>query len=197
VNYAPETNTLTFIIKNKPGGAFSAWAFDKVCHNSSTTESITLFGPLGRATFHPDEANDLFMVAGGSGIAGLMSILRHAEKSQHFTEHRATVFFGVRSTEDAFYVSELSAIKERHPDKVELNIVFSDLAALPDQRGDLGNLVPGLGFVHEQALANITPGLTNTMVYLAGPPPMVDALIRPLILEAKLPVTKIRYDKFG
>ncbi len=197
VNYAPDTDRLTFIVKNKPGGAFSEWAFDPGRQEPASTDNIELFGPLGRATYHPDESHDLFMVAGGSGIAGLMSILRHAADSGHFENNHAKVFFGVRTCDDAFFVSELNAIKDRFPDKVELNIVFSDQTELPEPAPELGEMVPKFGFVHEQAMANIETGASNTMVYLAGPPPMVDALIRPLIIEAKIPVNKIRYDKFG
>ena len=32
--------------------------------------------------------------------------------------------------------------------------------------------------------------------FVAGPPPMVDATLRMLITDARLPATDIRYDKF-
>jgi len=196
VNYAPETNTLTFVLKNKQGGAFSQWAFDKV-DEAGESKEVSLFGPLGRATFHPDEANDLFLVAGGSGIAGLMSILRHADISGHFDNYSATLLFGVRTVDDVFYLSELNEMVARYPNQIKVYIVFSDHQSLDGHDLDLGRLNSAFGFVHEQALAKIEQNLTDTMAYLAGPPPMIDALIRPLILEAKLPANKIRYDKFG
>ena len=196
VNYASETSTLTFVLKNKQNGAFSKWAFDKANEAGEPCE-ILLFGPLGRATFHPDEASNLFLVAGGSGIAGLMSILRHAAISGHFDNYRATLFFGVRTADDTFYLSELNEIVARFRDQIKAYIVFSDHQSRSEIDLDLGHLNPAFGFVHEQALAKIEPNLTDTIAYLAGPPPMVDALIRPLITEAKLPANKIRYDKFG
>lgn len=193
VNYAPSTDTLTFIIKNKPDGGFSNWAFDK--ERSSNT--VKLFGPLGRATFHPDEQQDLFMVAGGSGIAGLMAILEHGSESEYFTQRRVRVFFGVRAIEDAFFVEELNAIQKCFPDNIEVNLIFSDLQQMPADAPDFGSIKTGFGFVHESALESITQDNENTMAYLAGPPPMVDALIRPLIIDVRMPVTRIRYDKFG
>ncbi len=39
---------------------------------------VDLFGPLGAATFHPDLGKNLLCIAGGSGIAGMMSILSRA-----------------------------------------------------------------------------------------------------------------------
>ncbi len=196
VNYEHETNTLTFVLKNKKNGAFSKWAFAQANEDGETKE-VSLFGPLGRATFHPDEANNLFLVAGGSGIAGLMSILRHADVSGHFDNYSATLLFGVRTVDDVFYLAELNEMVGRYPNQITVHIVFSDHQSLAGHDLDLGRLNPGFGFVHEQALATIEPNLTDTMAYLAGPPPMIDALIRPLILEAKLPANKIRYDKFG
>jgi toluene monooxygenase electron transfer component len=37
----------------------------------------------------------------------------------------------------------------------------------------------------------------NVRAYVAGPPPSVDASIRMLLLQAKLPADNIRYDKFS
>ena len=51
--------------------------------------------------------------------------------------------------------------------------------------------------VHERALPAVLDGGGNTMHYLAGPAPMVDAIIRPLIVESKIPAHRIRYDKFS
>lgn len=193
VNYAPETNVLEFIIKKKPGGGFSEWVFD----DKRGKDLVEIFGPLGRATFHPDENHDLFMIAGGSGIAGLMSILQHGSEIDYFSDHQATVFFGVRTRKDAFFVDQLSAIKRKFPDNIHVNIIFSDEQVTNGAASDLGALQPGFGMVHEAALAGIAPGTANTMAYLAGPPPMVDACIRPLIMDLKFGANMIRYDKFG
>ena len=99
VNYAPSSNKLEFIIKQFPGGKLSDWVFE----SDRSNDEIEVFGPLGRATFHPDESKDLFMIAGGSGIAGLMSILEHGSQVNHFKNHRASLYFGVRTPQDMFF----------------------------------------------------------------------------------------------
>jgi hypothetical protein len=38
---------------------------------------------------------------------------------------------------------------------------------------------------------------TNTVAFTAGPPIMVDAVLRHLLHEAKMPRTLVRYDKFA
>lgn len=193
VNFAPQTDCLEFIIKQKPDGGFSNWAFGPAREDGE----IALFGRLGRATFHADESHDLFMIAGGSGIAGLMSILEHGCQSDYFSRHKAELYFGVRTQEDLFFADRLASVKSRFPQNIGINIVFSEQA--PDTRrlpeSDWFSCQHGM--VHEHALPAVSTGAANTMIYLAGPAPMVDALIRPLILDAKFAVNRIRYDKFS
>ena len=51
--------------------------------------------------------------------------------------------------------------------------------------------------VHEVAGRKMQGKYQNLRAYLAGPPPAVDASIRMLLLQAKLPADSIRYDKFS
>ena len=193
VNYWSGTRTLEFIIKKSPSGALSKWAFE----SNRSNEQIELFGPLGHATFHPDESHDLFMIAGGSGIAGLMSILEHGRQVDYFKDHKVDLYFGVRTPADLFFVERLRAIKAQFTDTVSINIIFSNEPPTAEQLSGNDGLNYAHGMVHEHALPAVSEGDGNTMHYLAGPAPMVDALIRPLILESKIPADRIRYDKFS
>ena len=192
VNFEPQTDTLEFVIKKKPGGAFSDWAFD----DARNQDEVELFGPLGRATFHSDEGHDLFLIAGGSGIAGLMSILAKAAQTGYFDTHKGTLFFGVRSRADMFYADRLSAMQARYPDALSINIVLSDETSGSVTTADGEPLPTRYGLVHNAALAALAPETTDTMVYIAGPQPMVDACIRPLILDLQISAQMVRYDKF-
>ncbi len=193
VNFKPQTDTLEFIIKRKPGGAFSGWAFDE----ARDRDEVELFGPLGRATFHTDEGHDLLLIAGGSGIAGLMSILEKASMTDYFARHRASLFFGIRSRADMFYADRLCAIQARHPEALSINVVLSDETTGKVTSAGGEPMPTRYGWVHEAALASITPQAANTMVYIAGPQPLVDACIRPLILDLRIPAHQVRYDKFN
>ena len=42
------------------------------------------------------EKKNLLMIAGGTGIAGLMSILNHADQLSYFENYKIDLFFGVR-----------------------------------------------------------------------------------------------------
>ena len=58
-------------------------------------------------------------------------------------------------------------------------------------------VVFGRGFVHEVAGAAMKGRYANVRAYAAGPPPMVDGVLRVLVREARLHPTDIRYDKFS
>ena len=54
VNYARDSDRLTFVIKQKPGGGFSDWLFGSEVSGAE----LDLFGPLGAATFRPAEGRE-------------------------------------------------------------------------------------------------------------------------------------------
>jgi len=193
VNYAEKTDRLAFVIKRKPEGAFSDWLFE----NDATGTELRLFGPLGRAVFRPEEALDLLCIAGGSGIAGLMSILDHAVSVGHFAEHTGRLFFGVRTLEDGFYLSELASLVDKADGALEVTLALSDEARPSTTHPSFPKIRLAEGFVHEAASHAIDGPLDNTLGFVAGPPPMVDGAIRMLIGKAGLTPGRIRYDKFS
>lgn len=193
-NYAKQTRVLTFVVKKKPGGAFSEWLFGAPVEGTG----LTLFGPLGRATFHPEDDKDLLCIAGGSGIAGMMSMLERAIQEGYFEKHRGQVFFGVRTMKDAFFLEELSAYRALMSGRLDITVALSDEGAPPAEATEYPRLGYTTGLVHQVAAQHISKGLENaTTAFVAGPPPMVDGALRMLVLEARLPADDIRYDKFS
>jgi len=193
VNYAKQTDRLVFVIKRKPGGAFSDWLFD----HDVTGKTIDLFGPLGKATFKQDEALDLVCVTGGSGIAGIMSILNHAVDAKHFQRHRGQLFFGVRTLADGFYLDRLASLVNRAGGSLTVTLVLSDEAASTARHPQFPALHLAEGFVHDAAARLIEGPGHDAVGFVAGPPPMVDGAIRMLISSARLLPERIRYDKFS
>ena len=193
-NFATQTPRLTFVIKRKPGGALSEWLFS--C--DVVGAELRLFGPLGRATFHPEEDKDFLCIAGGSGIAGMMSILERARQEGYFASHRGQVFFGVRTIKDTFFLDELSKLRSLAPERLEVTVALSDEEAPAAQCTGHPGLNYATGLVHHVAQRHLSGGLANaTTAFVAGPPPMVDGALRMLVLEARLPANDIRYDKFS
>ena len=193
VNYAEETDRLSFVIKRKPEGSFSDWLFE----GDVLGAELDLFGPLGRATFRPEENRDLLCIAGGSGIAGLMSILDHAVSVGHFAQHRGRLFFGVRTLADGFYLRELASLVDKAKGALDVTLALSDEVTPKSVHPDFPQLRLTDGFVHEAVARMIDGPSDNTLGFIAGPQPMVDGAIRMLIADAGLTPGRIRYDKFS
>ena len=193
VNFDRATQRLSFVVKKKPGGAVSEWLF------GAGVEGIRLgvFAPMGHATFPPGLSRHILCVAGGSGIAGMMSILSHACQEGHFAAWDGHVFFGVRTPRDAFFLDELEAFRTRYPARLAVTVALSD----EDVPESMAAAYPGFafarGFVHAVAGERMKDRFADVRAYVAGPPPMVDASLRLLLREARLPPADIRYDKFS
>ena len=193
VNFARHARRLEFVVKKKPGGGVS----ERLFGGATAGARLQLFGPLGKATFHPSLAKNVLCIAGGSGIAGMMSILVRACQEGYFGQHRGHVFFGVRTYQDAFYLDELAALRGTCPDGLEITVALSDedVPASAAERHPMLRFARGM--VHEVAKQAMQGKYQNVRAYLAGPPPAVDSAIRFLLLEARLTADNIRYDKFS
>jgi len=193
INYERTTRHLEFVVKKKPDGRFSDWLFSS---KVAGTE-VEIRGPLGRAIFQPDEAKNLLCIAGGSGIAGMMSILSRGCQENYFKELAGNLFFGVRTLKDAFFLDELAAFVAAFPDKLQVTIALSDEEVGAGETPHNGSLNFATGFVHSVAAERMNGHYDDVVAFIAGPPPMVDGTIRTLIVDARLPAELIRYDKFS
>lgn len=193
VNYERATRRLKFVVKKKPGGGVSDWLFNSKVDGTGAK----INGPFGRAIFQPDEAKNLLCIAGGSGVAGMMSILSRACQENYFKHHKGNLFFGVRTLKDAFFLDELAGFVSSFPDKLQITIALSDEDIDAAEAPHKGLLNFATGFVHIVASERMSGHYDNVVAYIAGPPPLVDGAIRTLILEARLPADMIRYDKFS
>jgi len=72
VNYAAKTDQMSFVVKRKPDGKFCDWLFE----TAKPGDEIGFFGPLGAATFHPEEDRNILCIAGGSRIAFILMSFR-------------------------------------------------------------------------------------------------------------------------
>ena len=146
-------------VRRAAGGEFSERLFDQDPLNAL----LTIEGPLGQFVYRPSAA-PMLLVGGGTGIAPLLSILRHV--IENGTERDMTLYWGVRSERDLY-----------------AHAAFEDLAARPTARlryvpvlSEPSSEWPGSrGFVHEAVLKDID-ALDTYDVYAAGPPAMIAAV---------------------
>lgn len=193
VNFDRGTRRLSFLVKKKPGGGVSEWLFGEGVEGAR----FSVFAPVGHAIFQPGAEKHVLCIAGGSGIAGMMSILSLACQAGHFAVWDGHVFFGVRTARDGFFLDELEAFRAQYPARLAVTVALSD----EDVSDALSAAYPRFsfarGFVHAVAGERMKDRFAGVRAYVAGPPPMVDASLRLLLREARLPAADIRYDKFS
>jgi toluene monooxygenase electron transfer component len=192
VNFETDVNRIALVLKRKPGGRFGDWLFDE----RPGDRDVEVFGPLGRAVFRPEEDKNIVAIAGGSGIAGMMSILERAVKADYFRAHKGAVFFGVRTLADAFYLDRLSSYVAASHGNLDVTIALSDETAATRSHAEFAALKLASGMVHEVAGGARAGWSDNAIVYVAGPPIMVDAAIL-MLIKGGVAARDIRYDKFG
>ena len=193
-DFQREAQTLNFVIKRIPNGRFS----DEIFANGVSEAKVDIFGPMGLATFDPSdpkESRDLVCLVGGSGIAGIMSVLDRGISVNHFESHRLFMVFGVRRREDFFFLDELKRIKESAPDNVSIHLAVSEEEG-SEELDDYRDFPLHHGFVHDVAERLGDGMFDNRLAFLGGPPAMLTGSLA-LLLGAGLPVTDIRYDRFG
>lgn len=193
VNFDRGTRTLTFLTKKKPGGVLTEHLFN----GSPEGQKLSVIGPLGRAIFRPSLRKNLLCIAGGSGIAGIMSILSRATRERYFSQHKGRVFFGVRTLQDAFFLDELTTYARQFESTLEITIGISEGQVSDHMVSQYPFLKFSTGLIHEIAAQAVKGNTSNTQIYLAGPTPLVDAAIRHLLIVEKVDAKNIAYDKFS
>lgn len=193
VNSDSPTRSLEFIIKRKPGGAVSDWIFA----HDRTSQEVDCFGPVGKAVYDPAVRNDILCIAGGSGIAGMMSILRRAAAHRHFDSRQGRLFFGLRSVRDVFFLDDLHILVGANANGLRVTVALSEEAPSQELVAAYPALAFQQGMVHEVAARALISPLRNISAYLAGPPAAVTAGLRTLLLQLKINPSSIKYDKFS
>jgi benzoate/toluate 1,2-dioxygenase reductase subunit len=150
----PGTDRLQFFVRLVPGGAFSEWLA-----GAKAGDAVELSAPHG-TFFLRDEDRPRLFVAGGTGVAPFLSMLR--AMADHPPAQRTTFLIGARTPGHLFALDELKSLGARLKD-VDLQIAVEEDAQPGCHAGYATDLIARLA---------LDPA---TRVYLCGPPPMVEA----------------------
>lgn len=187
-----------YSLANTPNGQ-REWHFQirRVLHGQGTHtlfdrlavgDEIALDGPYGVAYLRTDSPRDLVCVAGGSGLAPMISIARGAVEAGLLDNQTLYFFYGARTARDVCGEDMLRAL-EGFGDRIR----FIPVVSLPGEEGEWNGAT---GYVHDQ-LANVLPGsFADYEFYFAGPPPMTQALQELLMVGHKVPFGQIHFDRF-
>lgn len=150
----PGTDRLQFFIRLVPGGAFSQWLA-----SAKPGDKVELSTPHG-TFFLRDESRPRLFVAGGTGVAPFLSMLRSMLANPP-TNH-TTFVIGARTPGHLFAMDEVKTLASQL-DGMNVQIAVEQDAEAGVHAGYPTDLIPKLG---------LDP---STRVYLCGPPPMVEA----------------------
>lgn len=179
--HAEAGRTWEFVIKRVPGGQASNRLFSLVAG-----DEIALDGPYGTAYYRQDQARDLLCLAGGSGIGPMLGIIKAFTRDSTVPARRAHLLYGSRGPADMLpdiVVATLCQDNDR----------FGFYRAISDEPPDLWDGHHGL--LPHVAERLFSGRMQDFDIYFAGPPPMVEAVLRMAVANGVDP-SRLHYDQF-
>ena len=173
-------------IRRVEGGRFSDWAFTDM----RVSDTVKARGPLGQFSMRsaPDVA--LLFVAGGTGFAPILALLRQQASSRQPQRDMVLIWGGNRA-QDFYALDELSSLMQQLP---HLRVVLAvedgtSAASLPDR------LTFATGTAIDVLRQDATL-LAERDIYAAGPPAMLRALSQQLD-RWDVARARVHIDSFG
>lgn len=174
----PKDGSVSFLIRNVPGGLMSSYLREQ----AKAGDSITMAGPLG--SFYLREIKrPVLMLAGGTGLAPFLAMLDKVV-ADGGSAHAIHLIYGVNTDTDLVELDKLAAFAAKLP-----NFTYDLVVVAPD------SAQPKKGYVTQ----HIEPAQLNdgdVDIYLCGPPPMVEAVAHNLRERAIQPAS-FHYEKFA
>jgi xylene monooxygenase electron transfer component len=179
---AEGTDEVGFLVKRLPGGRFSEW----LAAQDRSGVRIWVEAPFGQMGLD-DTPRDALCVAGGTGIAPILSIAE--DRLRRYPDRRVTIVFGVRTVADLFVVDKLQRLLEiGAAGRVHVIPIMSDEPADSGWQGRRGLVTAAL----EEDLALDYPNLS---AFVCGALPMVVAVEKRL-LALGVDRARLHADKF-
>lgn len=172
----PEATELSFLIRNVPEGLMSTW----LSKTANPGDFLTLTGPQG-SFYLRNVSRPILMLAGGTGLAPILSMLRTLAKTG--VQFPVRLLYGVSSDRDLVKQEELARLEELIPQ-------FSYRTCVSDKNSVSGRK----GYVTQHIDEDMLNG-GDIDVYLCGPPRMVEAVMHYFTSNSVSP-ENFYYEKF-
>lgn len=158
-NIANEEGRLEFLIRVLPEGRFSDYLRD----DARPGQVLAVRGPLGVFSLKERGLGPRYFVAGGTGLAPVVSMVRQMREWAAPNETR--VYFGVTTEPELFYLDELQSLQQSMRNLTVKTFVWKPGS---EWQGSRGSPIDALR--EDLAAASARPDF-----YLCGPPGMIDA----------------------
>lgn len=180
---APEASTaIELAIERLDNGEVSPWFHDV----AAVGDEIEIRGPVGgHFVWSVEQGGPLLLVAGGSGIAPLMSMIRHRAARQ--SSIPAALLYSARTREEVLFREELRALQA---DGLDVTITLTREAAPP------GNALGRRVDAEMMSAVLSRMAASPSHVFVCGGSAFVEVASRYLI-QCGVPAAIIRTERFG
>jgi ferredoxin-NADP reductase len=177
ISSAPEQAGPAITVERLDDGEISPYLVD----DAQAGDFVEVRGPVGGwFVWDVAQGGPLFLVAGGSGLAPLMAMLRH--RARVGSDVETTLLVSARRPEDLLYASELDALEG-------VRVVRTFTREAPE--GSTGYTRR----VDREMLAEVAPA-PGARVYVCGPTGFVEGVARDLVALGH-DQSRIRTERFG
>lgn len=161
---------LEFHVRLVPDGRVTGY----IEHQLKVGDAVRVSGPLGTAYLRRKHEGPMLCVAGGTGLAPVLSIVRGA--LAHGMPNPIHLYFGVRSPQDVYGLEWLEQLGRDHP-RLHVHVVVGAGNDNPAWRSGLVT----------DAFNDDWADLDGWRAYLCGAPPMVEAATMMIKRKGVLP----------
>jgi ferredoxin-NADP reductase len=179
----PSDELIALTVERVEGGEVSPYLLDTL----RAGDRLELRGPIGGYfVWTCSDNSPLWLIAGGSGITPLMSMLRHRERMTKPAP--ALLIYSSRRLEDVIFRDEINAMADRNPRLRAVHALTRE--SPPDWDGHRGRVDKSL------LAANCFPPAQKPAIYLCGPTGFVESIASSLV-ELGFDPLSIRTERFG
>ncbi|TQM43608.1 hypothetical protein FB388_0955 [Pseudonocardia cypriaca] len=174
---APGASRLEVTVKHVEGGRFSA----HVHRNLRAGDRLSLRGPSGAFHVDPVAAHEVVLVAAGSGVTPMMSMIRTLLAAAPTTA-RIALLYSNRSAEEVIFADELLRLENENPERLSVTHVLTQERGRLDAAGVRG------------WLTELRPA-GDARYYLCGPEALMDT-VKGVLTELGVPDDRVHHERY-
>jgi phenol hydroxylase P5 protein len=168
-NGPSETGVLELNVRHVPGGEATTYIHEQL----KPGDRVQLSGPYGRFFIRKSAPEHLLLLAGGTGLSSIKSMLLDVLEDESQRDKNVTLVYGARDRGELYYHDLLGDLASRYER-------FTYVPALSEAR-EQDAWEGATGFVHDVATAHFDGDFRGHKAYMCGPPVMIDACITALM----------------
>ncbi|MFB8275693.1 2Fe-2S iron-sulfur cluster-binding protein [Nocardia colli] len=174
---APGTSRLEVTVKHVAGGRFST----HVHRGLRVGDQLAVRGPAGSFHLEPQPPDQIVLVAAGSGVTPMMSIIR-TQLTDSADRTRIALLYSSRCEEEIIFADQLTRLAKDNPERLSVTHVLTQR----DGRLDADGL--------RRWVTDLSPAV-GTHYYVCGPEPLMDA-VRTAVTGLGVPDELVHHERY-